>query len=114
MAEKKTLTVGGKLQPSTRFNIRGDYVRNNIELQDGSVATYEVGLQMKFSLSPKMFLNALIRYNSGKIQVDSHIRFHLIHRSSSDLFFVYNEQQDIEQERTDRVLALKYTHLFDF
>ena len=114
MAEKKTLTVGWKLQPSTRLNIRGDYVRNKIELQDGFVATYEVGLQMKFTLSPKMFLNALIRYNSGKTQVDSHIRFHLIHRSSSDLFFVYNEQQDIEQERTDRVLALKYTYLFDF
>jgi len=114
MAEKKTLTVGGKLQPSTRFNIRGEYVRNNIELQDGSFTTYEVGWQMKFTLSPRMFLNALIRYNSDKNQVDSHIRFHLIHRPSSDLFFVYNEQQDIERERTDRVLALKYTRLFNF
>jgi len=114
MAEKRTLTVGWKLQPSARFNIRGDYARNKIELLDGSIATYEVGLQMKFTLSPRMFLNALVRYNSDKGQVDSHIRFHLIHRPSNDLFFVYNQQQDIERERTDRVLALKYTHLFSF
>ena len=92
----------------------GDYVRNKIESQDGSSATYEVGLQMKFTLSPGMFLNALIRYNSDKTQVDSHIRFHLIHSPSSDLFVVYNEQQDIERKRTDRVLALKYTRLFNF
>ena len=114
MAEKTTLTVGGKLQPSTRFNIRGDYARNNIELRDGSLATYEVGLQRKFTLSPRMFLNALIRYNSDKSQVASHIRFHLIQGPSSDLFIVYNEQQDIERERTDRVLALKYSRLFHF
>jgi hypothetical protein len=114
MAEKKSLTVAGKLQPSARFNISGDYVRNNIELLDGSFATYEVGLQMKFTLNPRMFLNALIRYNSDKSQVDSHIRFHLIHRPSGDLFFVYNEQQDIERERTDRVLVLKYTYQFSF
>ena len=114
MAEKRTLTVGWKLQPSAQFNIRGDYARNKIELLDGSIATYEVGLQMKFTLNPRMFLNALIRYNSDKSQFDSHIRFHLIHHPSSDLFFVYNQQQDIERERTDRVLALKYTRLFSF
>ena len=114
MAEKKTLRVGWTLQPSARFNIRGDYARNSIELLDGSFATYEVGLQMKFTLSPRMFLNALVRYNSDKSQVDSHLRFHLIHRTSNDLFFVYNEQQDIGRERTDRVLALKYTGLFNF
>ena len=113
-AEKMTLAVGGKLQPSARFNIRGDYARNITELLDDSFATYEVGLQMKFTLSPRMFLNALIRYNSDKSQIDSHIRFHLSHGPSGDLFFVYNEQQDIERERTDRVLSLKYTRLFDF
>ena len=113
-AEKTTLAVGGKLQPSSRLNIRGDYARNNIELLDGSFATYEVGLQIKLTLSPRMFLNALIRYNSDKNQVDSHIRFHLIQSPSSELFFVYNETQVIERERTDRVLALKYTRLFYF
>ena len=34
--------------------------------------------------------------------------------AASDLFIVYNEQQDIERERTDRVLALKYSRLFHF
>jgi len=104
----------GVARPAGCPRRQSDYARNNIELQDGSFATYEVGLQMKFTLSPEMFLNALIRYNSDKTQVDSHIRFHLIHRPSGDLYFVYNEQQDIERERTDRVLALKYTHLFRF
>ena len=114
MLEKKTFTLAGKLQPTSRFNISGDYKRNQFQLQDGDLATYEVGFNMKFTLTPKMFLNAAIRYNSDKSQVDSHIRFRLIHRTSSDLFFVYNEQQDIDRERTDRVLALKYTYLLVF
>ena len=111
IAKKSTLTVAGRLQPSTRINISADYARNNIELQDGSLATYEVGLQTKFTFSPRLFLNVLIRYNSEKGQFDSHIRLRLIHHTSSDLFFVYNQQHDIQKERTDRVLALKYTYL---
>ncbi len=114
MLEKKTFTLAGKVQPSSRFNISGDYVRNQFQLQDGGLATYEVGFNIKYTFTPKMFLNAAIRYNNDKSQVDSHIRFRLIHRTSSDLFFVYNQQRDIEDERTDRVLALKYTYLLVF
>ena len=111
-AEKTTLNLGGKLQPSTRFSLSADYTRSNSELQDGSFATYDVGLRMKYTFSPRMFVNALIRYNRDKDQVDSHIRLRLLHSPSSDLFFVYNEQQAVQEESTDRVLALKYTYLF--
>ncbi|MDA2934258.1 DUF5916 domain-containing protein [Acidobacteria bacterium AH-259-D05] len=113
-AEKTTLKLGGKFQPGNRFSLSADYARNHVELRDGSLAAYEVGLKMKYTFSPRMFLNALIRYNSDRNQVSSHIRFRLIQGPSNDLFFVYNEQQDVERERTDRVLALKYTHLLNF
>ena len=114
MAEKKTLTVEGTLQPSSRFNIRGTTRETILSCWTVHLRPMRWAWQMKFTLSPRMFVNALIRYNSDKSQVDSHLRFHLIQSPSNDLFFVYNEQQDIERARTDRVLALKYIRLFNF
>ena len=108
-AEKTTLTLGGKLQPSTRISLAADYTRSNSELRDDSFATYDVGLSMKYTFSPSMFVNALVRYNRDKGQVDSHIRFRFLSSPTSGLFFVYNEQQDVQDKSTDRVLAIKYT-----
>ncbi len=108
-AEKTTLTLGGKLQPSTRISLAADYTRSNSELRDDSFATYDVGVSMKYTFSPSMFVNALVRYNRDKGQVDSHIRFRLLSSPTSGLFFVYNEQQDVQDKSTDRVLAFKYT-----
>ena len=107
---KNALTLGGKLQPSTRVSLAADYTRSNSELQDGSIATYDVGLSMKYTFSPRMFVNALVRYNRDKGQVDSHIRFRLLSSPTGGLFFVYNEQQDVQNKSTDRVVAFKYTY----
>ena len=65
---------------------------------------------MKYTFSPRMFVNALVRYNRDKGQVDSHIRFRLLSSPTGGLFFVYNEQQDVQNKSTDRVVAFKYTY----
>ncbi|OFW09274.1 MAG: hypothetical protein A3H27_03700 [Acidobacteria bacterium RIFCSPLOWO2_02_FULL_59_13] len=91
-----------------------DYERNNIQLREGSFATDLVTMRVAYSFNPRMFLNALIQYNSDTNQVSSNIRFRLIHRPLSDLFIVYNEQRDNQRDLTDRTITLKYTYLFDF
>ena len=55
-------------------------------------------------------MNALVRYNRDKGQVDSHIRFRLLSSPTGGLFFVYNEQQDVQNKSTDRVVAFKYPY----
>ena len=66
-------------------------------------------------VSPRMFLTALFQYNSDIRKVSSNLRFNFIHRPLSDLFVVYNERRAVSDQReVDRILSLKYTHLFEF
>ena len=111
---KTTLTAGGKFQSGYRFSTSVSYERNDVELQQGSFTTNLVGLLVNYTFSPRMFLNALIQYNSDTNQVSSNIRFRLIHRPLSDLYLVYNEQRDVQQDRNDRAITLKYTHLLTY
>ncbi len=112
--KKKTITLGGTFQPGYRFSISVDYERNDINLGEDSLKTDLARLTLNYSFNPKMFLNALIQYNSDANRISANVRFRLIHHSLSDLFLVYNEQRDVQQERSDRSITLKYTHLLNF
>ena len=71
--------------------------------------------RLNYNFNTKMFLNALLQYNTDTHQVSSNLRFNLIHRPLSDFFLVYNERRD---ERTnaliDRALIAKVTYLMAF
>ena len=112
VSDKTTLSLEGKFQTSSRFYISASIRRDRIELPDSSVATHVVGLKAKYNFNPKMFVNASFLYDSAKDQVNSHIRFRLIHGPSSDLFVVYSEQRDNRTLWTDRAFIVKLSHLF--
>lgn len=109
-----SLRLIGALRPGYRFSTELQYTRSNINLPEGSFSTDLVRFRLGYSFNPRMFLNALIQYNSEDDQILSNIRFRLIHRPLSDLFLVYREQRDVERDRTDRAVIVKYTHLFNF
>jgi hypothetical protein len=70
---------------------------------------------VNYNINTKMFVNALLQYNSDSRQWSSNLRFNLIHRPLSDFFLVYNERRD---DRTgalvDRALVAKLTYLMAF
>ena len=113
--DKATLTVSGTFRPSFRFAAEGRYIYNNVELREGSFATHLLSSRASYYFSTRMFLTALIQYNSDRKQVSSNIRFNFIHRPLSDLFIVYNELRDVSAaHRNDKAVSLKYTHLISF
>ena len=112
--KKTTLNLEGRFQPGFRFSTSVEYERNNVKLPQRSFITDLVGFRMNYTFTPRMFLNAFIQYNSDTNQVSSNIRFRLIHHPLSDLFLVYSEQRDVQQERADRSISFKYTHLLNF
>ncbi len=109
---KKTLTLNGSLRLGYRLTASIDYQRNDVDLPQGAFETNLAGLKVNYAFSPRMFLNAFVQYNSSTNKVSSNIRFRFIHRPLSDVFVVYNEQQDTVTHRDDRALTIKYTHLF--
>jgi len=92
--------------------------RNDITLRTPSAAFTAklVTARTAYSFSTNMFLDSLLQYNTDVRQFNANIRFNLIHRPLSDLFVVYNEQQ--ETDRPDvtpgRAVILKYTHMLAF
>ena len=111
---KRSVIVGGSFQPGYHLATNVNYERDDVKLREGSFSTNLVNWEINCSFNPRMFLNALIQYNSDTHAVSSNIRFRLIHHPLSDLFVVYNEQRDVRREQSDRQISLKYTHLFNF
>ena len=70
--------------------------------------------RLRYSFSTRMFLNALIQYNSTLKEISSNIRFNLIYQPLSDLFLVYNERRSTNGDVLERALVAKFTYLFDF
>ena len=113
--DRVTVVATGAFRPNERFSVEGRYTYNDVRLQEGSFANDLISSRVNYYFSTRMFLSALIQYNSDLKHVTSNIRFHFIHRPLSDLFVVYNEQRDTSGAgRNDRALTLKYTHLISF
>jgi hypothetical protein len=113
--DRITVVATGTFRANERFAVEGRYTRNNVSLREGSFINNLIASRINYYFSTRMFLNALIQYNSDRKQVTSNIRFNFIHHPLSDLFVVYNEQRDTSGAgQNDRAVTLKYTHLFSF
>lgn len=67
---------------------------------------------MNYGFSTRMFLNALIQYNSTSRQWRSNVRFNIIHRPLSDFFIVYNERRNsLTGGLVDRAVIAKITYM---
>jgi hypothetical protein len=64
-----------------------------VDLPSGAFSTDLVNTRINYSFSPRMFLNALIQYNSTLDEISSNIRFNFIYKPLSDIFLVYNERR---------------------
>ena len=73
-----------------------------------------VSTRVLYSFSPRMFLNALIQYNSTDREIESNIRFNFIYKPLSDFFLVYNERRASTGEVNERAIIAKITYVFDF
>ncbi|MBI3933534.1 MAG: carbohydrate binding family 9 domain-containing protein [Acidobacteria bacterium] len=112
--KRTELTLDLQVRPNYHFSTSVHYERNNIDLPQGTFTTNLVGFRADYSFNPKMFLNSFVQYNSETDQLVSNIRFRLIHRPLSDIYFVYNDVHDSKLDKTDWSLTLKYTRLFSF
>ncbi|MDA2932816.1 carbohydrate binding family 9 domain-containing protein [Acidobacteria bacterium AH-259-D05] len=113
--KRNEISLGVDFKPTATFSLSVGGSRADVELAEGSFITNLIRTRLNYSFSTTMFLNALIQYNSDTKQVSSNIRFNLIHRPLSDIFFVYNESRDaFAGGEEDRAIIVKYTHLVDF
>lgn len=63
-----------------------------------------------------MYLDALVQLNRDVKQINTNVRFNLMHHPLSDLFIVYNEQRFTTPNAlaAGRGIILKFSQMFAF
>jgi hypothetical protein len=112
---KHSYLLGPTVRLSSRVNTGVSWSRNVIALRTGAFTTDLITGRVNYSFSTRMFVNALLQYNTDAGQWSSNVRFNIIHRPLSDFFLVYNDRRDtVSGALADRALIAKVTYLMAF
>jgi len=90
-----------------------------IDLPAGSFTSTLVGSRVTYTPSPRMFVGALVQYNSSRSALNTNIRFRWEYQPGSDLFIVCSEGREIDLRPHESGLrnlgfAIKLTRLLRF
>lgn len=112
--DKDSYTLGVRFLLNYHFEADVSWEHDDVALPSGDFKTNLVSTRVLYSFSPRMFLNALIQYNSTDREIESNIRFNFIYKPLSDFFLVYNERRASTGEVNERAIIAKITYVFDF
>jgi hypothetical protein len=91
---------------------------NRVELPAGNFTTRLLRARTDYAFSPRMFVSALLQYNSSDNSFSSNLRFRWEYRPGSELFAVYTDEHDTLGPRLsllkNRAFVLKINRLFRF
>ena len=108
----------GRIELTPQFSFQPGLSFNWIDLPQGSFTTRLVTARTTYTVTPLMFVSALIQYNSSNDSLGTNLRFRWEYRPGSELFVVYNEQRDTLTPRfpelENRALIIKINRLFRF
>jgi len=92
---KTTLSAArGRVPITNRLSVEPTYSFNHVMLVQGELITHLAGSRVIYSMTPLMFVSALLQYNSGTNAVSTNARFRWEYRPGSELFVVYNEDRN--------------------
>jgi len=118
---KTTLGISrGRLNLTPQLSIEPSLSVNWVDLVEGAFTTRLVGSRVTYTMTPKMFVSALLQYNSVNDALAANVRLRWEYHPGSELFVVLNEQRDtlISPARTrqfaNRSLIVKINRLFRF
>ena len=114
-------SVGGSvtLRPSARLFVEGTAQRNRLTLAGRTFDANLFGGRIRIARDTRTFLSAFVQYNESADELQTNIRFNLIHAPLSDLFLVYSERRNPSPEAgeaglIDRAITVKFTKLLAF
>jgi hypothetical protein len=105
--------VASRVRMNEHVAVSAALERNHVEIPEGDFQTTLARVRLDSSLSTRMFLNALVQYNSTTRAWLTNVRFNLMHRPLSDVFIVLNDTR-LPAGVRNRSIAFKFTHLLSF
>jgi hypothetical protein len=115
---KKTTALRGRLDITTQLGIEPILSLNWVDLPYGTFTDKVIGGRSVFTVTPRMFVAALVQYSSANSSVSSNLRFRWEYQPGSELFVVYTEgRSTLPPQGTDlqsRGVVVKINRLFRF
>ena len=107
-----------RVKITSRFSAEPSLTINRVDLAEGSFTSHLVGSRVTYTMTPLMFVSALMQYNSASHAVAANVRLRWEYQPGSELFVVYNEERDTWARRfpdlANRALIVKINRLFRF
>ena len=108
----------GRVELTPRLSLEPSLAFDWVDLPEGEFTTRLVRTRTTYTVTPLMFVSALLQYNSSNDSVSTNIRLRWEYQSGSELFVVYNEQRDTLARRfpdiENRAFVIKINRLFRF
>jgi hypothetical protein len=108
----------GRVNLTPRLSIEPRISIDRVTLVEGAFTNRLLGSRATYSMTPLMFVSALVQYNTASRSASANVRLRWEYRPGSELFVVWNEQRDTVAERfptlANRALIVKINRLFRF
>jgi uncharacterized protein DUF5916/cellulose/xylan binding protein with CBM9 domain len=106
----------GRVPITNQLSVEPTYSINHVTLVQGEFTTHLAGSRVTYSMTPLMFVSALIQFNSGIGAVSTNARFRWEYQPGSELFVVYNEERNTMTRSfpslNNRAFIVKINRLF--
>ncbi len=108
----------GRVSLTPQLSIAPTYSVNTVDLVEGAFTTHLAGARVTHTMTPRMFVSALMQYHSGTRSLSSNVRLRWEYRPGSELFVVYNDQRETLAggfpDLASRALIVKINRLLRF
>ena len=84
----------GRFSIGPQFSVEPSYTINRVALPHASFTSHLTGTRVTYTVTPRMFVSALLQYNSLASSVAANARLRWEYRPGSELFIVYNDERD--------------------
>ena len=115
---RQTAEFSGRVEVTPQLGVEPNISLNWIDVPLGSVTTTVVGGRTTFTVTPRMFVAALVQYSSSSESVLTNLRFRWEYQPGSELFVVYTEGRSTLPPRgtelQNRGFVVKINRLFRF
>ena len=111
----------GRVEVTRQLSLEPIVSVNWIDTPQGSFRTDLLVSRVNYTFTPRMFVSALIQYNSSSNTISSNLRLRWEYSPGSELFVVYTEDRDTDpllpdwfSELRNRGFVVKVNRLFRF
>ena len=116
--DRTGIGYNGRVELSPRFAVEPNVSFDWISLPDANTRVTLLGVRPTLAITPRMYIGALMQYNSSTEALETNFRWRWEFEPGSDLFVVYTDGRDTAgpgfSRLVSRGLAIKFTRFFRF